>query len=257
MDSVSLYSCGEAPIILAHRGGGLEYPENSRTAFEAMRDDGFRYIETDAQATSDGVAVIFHDPHLERTSDGSGEIAAQTWEQISNVRTNDGSRIMRVDEVLRDFPETVFNIDIKSENALGPVLNAIEQAGAQDRVCLASFNSARLKRVRQAMPSVATSIGNGEAARLYMRAQLPRPVRSLLPDFGVKYGGSVQAAQLPLTFRGIFVITPKLIKAAHESGLAVHAWTVNDIETASRLIDWGVDGIVTDRPQAMRQELQS
>lgn len=251
----SIYSHGETPILLAHRGGGLEYSENSRTAFEAMRDAGFRYIETDAQVTSDGVAVIFHDPDLDRTSDGSGVISEQTWEQICNVRTHDGSRIMRVDEVLRDFPETIFNIDIKTENALEPVLAAIEDAGAQERVCLASFNSARLKRARFAMPNVATSIGNAEAARLYMRAQLPRPVRSLLPAFGAKYGGSVQAAQLPLTFKGIFIMTPRLVRAAHESGLAVHAWTVNDVETASRLIDWGVDGIVTDRPQALRQEL--
>lgn len=253
---MSLYPCGEAPIILAHRGGSLEYPENSRTAFEAMQDAGFRYIETDAQVTSDGVAVIFHDPHLERTSDGTGELSSYTWEQLQQMRVGDGRPLMRVDEALRDFPETIFNIDIKAEGALEPVLNAIEQTGAQGRVCLASFNSARLKRARQAMPSVATSIGNAEAVGLYMRAQLPRLVRSLLPAFGAKYGGSVQAAQLPLTFKGIFVITPKLIKAAHESGLAVHAWTVNDVETASRLIDWGIDGIVTDCPQAMRQELQ-
>lgn len=252
---MSLYSCDGSPIILAHRGGSLEYPENSRTAFEAMRDKGFRYVETDAQATSDGVAVIFHDPHLERTSDGFGAISEQTWEQIRDVRTDDGSRIMRVDEALHDFPEMIFNIDVKAEGALEPVLAAIERTGAHERVCLASFNSARLKRARQAMPSVATSIGNAEAARLFLHAQLPRPVRSLFPAFGAKYGGSVQAAQLPLTFKGIFVITPKLIKAAHESGLAVHAWTVNDVETASRLIDWGIDGIVTDRPNFMRQEL--
>ena len=252
---MSLYPCGDTPIILAHRGGGLEHPENSRTAFEAMRDGGFRYIETDAQVTSDGVAVIFHDPHLERTTDGSGEIAAHTWEQLQEVSAGDGRPLMRVDEVLRDFPETVFNIDIKTEEALEPVLAAIEAAGACGRVCLASFDSARLKRARQALPNVATSIGNAEAVRLFLRAQVPRPVRSLLPAFGAKYGGSVQAAQLPLTFKGIFVITPRLIKAAHESDLAVHAWTVNDIETASRLIGWGVDGIVTDRPAFMRQEL--
>lgn len=250
-----MYATDKPPIILAHRGGGLEYPENSRTAFEAMRDEGFHYIETDAQVTADGVAVIFHDPVLERTSDGSGEITAHTWEQLQEVSAGDGRPLMRVDEVLRDFPEMIFNIDIKTEDALEPVLATIEETRAHERVCLASFDSGRLKRVRRALPNVATSIGNAEAVRLFMRAQLPRPVRSLLPAFGAKYGGNIQAAQLPLTFKGIFVITPRLIQAAHESGLAVHAWTVNDIETASRLIDWGVDGIVTDRPQAMRQEL--
>lgn len=255
MDVIPLYSYNKSPIILAHRGGGLEYPENSRTAFEAIREAGFRYIETDAQATCDDVAVIFHDPYLERASDGSGDIAEQTWEQISTVHTHDGKRIMRLDEVLRDFPEMIFNIDIKSDNALEPVLDAIEQTGAHERVCLASFSMRRLRQVRRVMPTVATSIGNAEAVRLYMRAQLPRPVRSLLPAFAVKYGGSVQAAQLPPTFKGIFVITPKLIRAAHESGLAVHAWTINDIEEAARLLEWGVDGIVTDRPHAMREEL--
>ncbi|MBR6458861.1 MAG: glycerophosphodiester phosphodiesterase [Actinomycetaceae bacterium] len=255
MDSMPLYPCGTAPIILAHRGGALEHPENSRAAFEAMCDGGFCYIETDAQVTSDGVAVIFHDPVLERTSDGAGMISEQTWEQLQEVCAGDGRPLMRVDEVLRDFPEMIFNIDIKTEGALGPVLAAIEAAKAHERVCLASFDSARLKRARLAMPTVPTSIGNAEAVRLFTRAQLPRPVRSLLPAFGAKYGGSVQAAQLPLTFKGIFVITPRLIRAAHESGLAVHAWTVNDVETAARLIDWGVDGIVTDRPAFMRQEL--
>ncbi|MBR5951290.1 MAG: glycerophosphodiester phosphodiesterase [Actinomycetaceae bacterium] len=246
-----LYSPQKPPIILAHRGGGLEYPENSRTAFKQMSDAGFRYVETDAQVTRDNVAVFFHDPHLDRTSDASGLIRDYTWDELQKVRVGDGQSIMRVDEVLAEFPDMVFNIDLKGDESVEPVLGAIEKTGAYERVCLASFSENRLRRARKYMPKVATSAGIGQIVAMRGFSVLPRALYTRL--FTKK--ASMQAVQVPMSSHGIPVVTPRFIDFAHDNELAVHVWTINDVETAARLLEWGVDGIVTDRPNFMRQEL--
>ncbi|WP_240611244.1 MULTISPECIES: glycerophosphodiester phosphodiesterase family protein [unclassified Actinobaculum] len=250
-----IYRPDGIPLILAHRGGANEHPENSAQAFEAARAAGFRHIETDAHVTRDDVAVLCHDPELDRTAGGSGEISAYRWNELSRLRDASGGRMMRVDEVLDTFPEMIFNIDAKTDAVTDPLISAIRRTGAEARVCLASFNERRLKRIRRALPQVATSLGVGQIARYVGVAHLPAALRRQFVRFLTGPQQGVQAAQVPLHYRGVAVLTPALVETAHTRGVAVHAWTINDIDTAARLLSYGVDGIITDEPSAMRDQL--
>ena len=250
-----LYSVGE-PVILAHRGGAVDYAENSPEAFAAMRDLGFRYIETDARATSDGVAVLCHDETLDRTTDSKGPISARTWRELQQVRGKDGNGILRVDEALKAYPDVVFNIDAKSDRVVVPLARAIRVGDARDRVCVASFSERRLRRLRGFLPGVASSLGAGSVARIAAAARTFGPVRSRLLASVPGPGDGVQAAQVPLRARGVLVLTQGFLKAAHSRGIAVHVWTIDDVAAATRLLDMGVDGIVTDVPALTRDALR-
>ncbi|MCF2706640.1 glycerophosphodiester phosphodiesterase [Arcanobacterium haemolyticum] len=257
IDSTRIYTTTNTPLVIAHRGGGNEYPENSLAAFTAMKNAGFRYIETDCQATKDGVAVLSHDPALERTTDAHGSISDYTWAELAHVRDHSGNPLMRVDDVLDAFSDLVFNIDAKAYSAAEPLVEALRRTNATARVCVSSFNERRLRRIRAVLPEVTTSLGVSAIARLMLASQLSGSLRAAAlrlvpgPDIGV------EAAQVPLRSYGVPVLTPALVAAAHDRGLAVHAWTVNDVDTARELVEWGVDGIITDEPNAMREALGS
>lgn len=250
-----LYECGGEPLVIAHRGGN-EQPENSIAAFKAMRDSGFSYIETDARATSDGVAVICHDPFLDRTTDGTGSISSYTWRELSKVRDLSGNRILRVDEVLDSFPDLHFNIDSKTDAVVAPLIEAVRETLSQSRVCLASFSEKRLRKIRRALPGVATSLGVSAVARLVAATATPTVIaRKLVRSIpGPEQG--VQVVQIPLVSRGVPVLTQPLVEHAHSRGIAVHAWTINDLAEVDRLISWGVDGFITDEPTAVRAHLR-
>ena len=250
--SVRLYPIG-APIILAHRGGARECPENSSEAFATMRDRGFRYLETDARATLDGVAVLSHDAILDRTTDATGKIGHYTWRELSKVRGHDGSpAVMRVSEALEQCPDVVFNIDAKSDAVAAPLARAIVDARAHARVCVASFSERRLRRMRARLPETASSLGVGAIARITAasRAKEGAARRRLLA--GVP---RAHVAQVPLSFRGVRVLTKEFVSVAHELGIAVHAWTIDELDVAAGLLAMGVDGIITDIPTAMYEGL--
>ncbi|MDO4887496.1 MAG: glycerophosphodiester phosphodiesterase family protein [Actinomycetaceae bacterium] len=249
-----LYSIGQ-PVILAHRGGGREQPENSIDAFIAVRDAGFGHVETDVHATSDGIAVFFHDDRLDRTTDGKGRVSSYTWRELQRVRDTSGNRIVRVDEALDACPGLVFNIDAKSNGAVEPLVRAVRSTSAGQRVCIASFSERRLRCLRSLMPAVASSLGTGAVARIVAASRLPaRPRQRVMASVPGPERG-VQAVQVPLRSAGLPVLTPGFVEAAHARGLAVHAWTIDDVELAERLMGMGVDGIVTDVPTAMREHL--
>ena len=248
-----LYPIG-APIVVAHRGGAGECPENTAEAFLTMGERGFRYLETDARATLDGVAVLSHDATLDRTVGAGGKVRGYTWRELARVRGADGGpAAMRVDEALERHPDAVFNIDAKSDDVAAPLARAIREAGAQSRVCVASFSERRLRRLRGELPGAASSLGIGAIARIVAasRARTGAARRRLLkglPD--------AQVAQVPLSFRGVPVLTERFVASAHEAGIAVHAWTIDDVAAAARLLDMGVDGIITDVPTAMYEGLR-
>lgn len=248
-----LYPIG-APIVVAHRGGAGECPENTAEAFLTMGERGFRYLETDARATLDGVAVLSHDATLDRTVGAGGKVGGYTWRELARVRGADGGpAVMRVDEAFEKYPDAVFNIDAKSDGVAAPLVRAIREAGAQGRVCVASFSERRLRRMRDELPGTASSLGIGAVARIVAASRVRKGAARLRLLKGLP---KAQVVQVPLSFRGVPVLTEGFVASAHEAGIAVHAWTIDDVDVAARLLDMGVDGIITDVPTAMYEGLR-
>lgn len=230
------------PVALAHRGGAGEAVENSVTAFQNAHDLGYRWIETDVRASRDGVAFVFHDERLERTSDATGPIAARTAAELAGIRLGDGNAPMTLTEALSRWPDLRFNVDVKSPDGIGPFLRTIADTDAWHRVCAASFSTRRLRRLRVlAGARLATSMGGTEAAAL-VGGRVPR--------------SEACAAQLPRAFRGRPVVTRRLIERAHAAGIAVQVWVVDDAGEMHRLLDLGADGLITDRPTLLRTVLE-
>jgi glycerophosphoryl diester phosphodiesterase len=235
------FLAGAHPLALAHRGGAGESVENSPTAFQHAVDLGYRWIETDVRATIDGHALVFHDAAMDRTTDASGAVCALPLAEIRSARMADGQAPLTLAEALQRWPEVHFNVDVKSNDAVAPFLRAVADAEAWDRVCAAAFSTARLTTLRrQAGPRLATSMGPSEVTRLVLGA----------PDHS-----PACAAQVPHRARGIPVVTRRLVQRAHRRGVQVHVWTINDPVEMASLLDLGVDGLVTDRPSALREVL--
>lgn len=268
-----VYQISETPLVIAHRGGGNEQPENSFEAFQAMYDAGFRYFESDVHATADGVAVIMHDPSLDRTTDGSGLVVEHTWAEIEQVRDASGHHPPRLDTVLDAFPDVTFNLDAKEDTAVDPLITTLQRTGATNRVCLASFSQKRIDRMRTLLPQAAYSLGTSAIAGLVAASKTRAALR------WARHGGRVlglprnmegiQAVQVPVSFPlpgfsmlpgspgvKIRVVTPRFVELAHAYGLAVHVWTVNSYPQAEWLVDMGVDGIITDEPTMISRRLR-
>ncbi|WP_418605690.1 glycerophosphodiester phosphodiesterase [Georgenia sp. SUBG003] len=253
---MSAYLDGPGPIALAHRGGGLEVPENSRAAVEHTVALGLGYLETDVHATSDGVVVLSHDPTVDRVTDGTGAVGEMTWARLSRLPDRSGERLLRLDELLGDFPGLRVNIDAKNDAVVAPLVETVRRSGAADRVCLASFSDARLARLRSALgPGVATSLGRRDIVRLAAASRLPGPARRwALRRLPGPAEGAV-CTQVPVSHRGVPVVTPRFVAAAHRHGLAVHVWTIDEPAQMHALLDLGVDGLVSDRPRVLRDVL--
>lgn len=236
-------------IAMAHRGGGAEAPENSRAAFRRAVDLGYRWIETDVRATSDGVLVICHDATLDRTTDLRGPVASMPWAQVSGARVGGVDPVMALADVVAEFPATCFNLDLKSDDAVEPFLALVaEVPEVLDRVCVGSFSDARLARLRDALgPRLATSAGPREVVRLVARRR-GAPAR-FVPQAPV-------AAQVPERMGIARVVDAGFVRRCHAHGVQVHVWTVDDEPAMHRLLDLGVDGLITDRPSLLRDVLE-
>lgn len=241
------------PIPLAHRGFDRQGLENSMTAFQAAVDLGFRYLETDVHATSDGVLVAFHDESLDRVTDGAGTITRMPWSQVSRARIGGTEPIPRLEVMLDTWPDARFNIDIKSASAIGPLVRVIERARAHDRVCVTSFSDTRRRQaLRRLTRPVVTSGGQVVTAAFRAAAQAGVRSRRSLVERAM---GDADGLQVPVRFRGVPVVTEATVAAAHSAGKFVHVWTVNDPAEMHRLLDLGVDGLVSDRADLLRQVL--
>lgn len=236
----------DGPIAFAHRGGGLEAPENSIGAFARAIDMGYRYIETDVQVTADGRLVVFHDDGLDALTDGEGRVADLPWSVVAQARVGGKEPIPVLDDVLERWPALHLNIDPKSDAAAAALAVALRRHSALHRVCVGSFSGQRLQRLRRDLgPDLCSSAGPWDVTRV-MLAGFGLPVGTLQAD----------CLQVPVTRHGIPVVTPRLIRAAHARGLPVHVWTVDDRAEMARLLDMGVDGLITDRPGLLRQVMQ-
>ncbi|WP_369388020.1 glycerophosphodiester phosphodiesterase [Streptomyces sp. CG1] len=235
------------PIAFAHRGGAADGIENTVAQFRRAVDMGYRYIETDVHATADGRLVAFHDSSLDRVTDGAGRIADLPWEDVRHARVGGREPVPLFEELLETFPEVRWNVDIKAEPALRPLLDLIERTEAWDRVCVGSFSEARVLRAqRLAGPRLATSFGTRGVLSLRLRSWgLPAAVRR-----------SAVAAQVPEAQSGVPVVDQRFVRAAHAYGLQVHVWTINEPERMHRLLDLGVDGIMTDHIDTLRKVME-
>ena len=236
------------PIALAHRGWSNAGLENSMAAFAAAVELGYGYVETDVHATRDGVAVAFHDTTLDRVTDGSGAVASLDWSTVRRARIGGVEPVPRLEDLLGAWPDLRVNIDVKAASAIGPTVDVIERTGAHDRVCIASFSDARRRAVvRRLSRPVATSAGNGTVAAFLVGARSGAVSRRVLR--------TVDCLQVPERSGRVRVITRATVEAAHAVGVQVHVWTVNDADAMHRLLDLGVDGLVSDRSDVLRDVL--
>ncbi|MCX5337871.1 glycerophosphodiester phosphodiesterase [Streptomyces sp. NBC_00140] len=235
------------PIPFAHRGGAADGLENTLLQFQRAIETGYRYLETDVHATADGKLVAFHDSTLDRMTDGAGRITDLPWADVRHARVAGKEPVPLFEELLETFPAARWNVDVKDEPALHPLLELIERTGTWDRICVGSFSEARVVRAqRLAGPRLATSYGTRGVLNLRLRSWgVPAALR-----------GSAVAAQVPEAQNGIQVVDHRFVRTAHARGLQVHVWTINDPDAMHRLLDLGVDGIMTDHIDTLRKVME-
>ena len=210
-------------------------------AFRHAVDLGYTYLETDVHATSDGVLVAFHDPDLSRTCDRSGLISELTWSEVSAARVDGREPIPLFEDLVQEFPDARFNIGCKADSAVDGLIASLRRLDCLDRVCLGSFSDSRLRRLRREFgDALCSSFGPQQIAALRFAGRVP-------------WGG--QIAQVPVTMRNITIVNERTIERAHRRGLHVHVWTIDDADEMRRLLDLGVDGVMTDRPQILKDVL--
>jgi glycerophosphoryl diester phosphodiesterase len=231
------------PLPFAHRGGASDVPENTMEAFEYAVDLGYRYLETDVQVTADGVLAAFHDNDLQRTTGRSGKISELPWSEVSKALVDGKAPIPLLEDLLGTWPEVRINIDCKSDAAVDALVATLRRTNALPRVCVGAFSDSRLRRLRKEIGAdLCTSLGPLEVARL---------------RFGLLRHCSALAAQVPVKQGPLTIVNRSFVDRAHRAGLHVHVWTIDDAPEMERLLDLGVDGIMTDRPIVLRQVLES
>jgi glycerophosphoryl diester phosphodiesterase len=240
----------DGPIAFAHRGGAADGLENSMAAFQRAVDLGYRYLETDVHATADGVLLAFHDDTLDRVTDRTGRVARLPWETVGRARIGGVEPIPLLEDLLGSWPDIRVNVDVKHRSAVAPLARTLERTGAVDRVCVASFASSRLAAARAAVgPQLCTALATRGVARL--RAAAVHPAAHRLAPRGIP------CAQVPDRVGRLQVVTPGLVGAAHARGQQVHVWTVDEAADMRRLLDLGVDGLMTDQLVTLRDVLRS
>ncbi len=252
------------PLVIAHQGGDGLWPGNTLFAFQNAVDLGVDVLEMDLHITSDGVLVLIHDETIDRTTNGSGEVEAMTLNELKQFDagydwSNDGGAtfpfrgqgitIPTLEEAFTAFPGKRMVIEIKKSNAsmIEPFCNMIRAYNMQEKIIVASFYDDKIKAFRETCPEVATSSAKNETTAFVLLSKV------FLTGF---YSPQFYSLQVPEESSGITVMTESFIRAAHERNLAVEPWTINDEETMRKFIEWGVDGIMTDRPDIMIEILK-
>lgn len=243
---------------IAHRGSRLLWPENTAVAFQGAAGFGYTRFETDVRVTADGVLVCYHDPVLSRTTNGHGFVARTTFDEIRRLdagyrhRLDDGFPyrgqgivVPTFAEMATMFPEAGWVVDLKAEGTEEPLAGVIEEFGLADRVIVGSFSDERVERFRRLTAGrVATSTPTNETLRAVIAASVPRLNRAALGVFHQ----TTCALQVPATWFGVPIVSAALVALAHSAGRLVHVWTVNGLDESTALVELGVDGLITDRP---------
>jgi glycerophosphoryl diester phosphodiesterase len=244
---------GERLTVFAHRGGAALAPENTAAAFAQAAAMGAHGCELDVRLSRDGEVVVIHDATLERTTDASGPVSALSAAELARVDAGfhfgagaghpwrgRGEGVPRLADVLAAHPDLPFIIELKGDDpALARAATAVvRDRRALDRVCFGGFSDATLAAARAAAPAACTSGATEE-----IRNALYRSYFWMSPG-RVAY----QAFQVPETSNGTRIVSRRFVRAARRAGLVVHVWTVNAPDDIARLKAWGVDGVITDRP---------
>lgn len=246
------------PIAIAHRGSRILWPENTMEAFSEAVALGYRHMETDLHLTADGVLVCIHDHTVDRTTDGSGPVSGFDYDGLSSLDAGfrhggtighpfrgRGIAVPTLEEVVLTFSDVSFVVDLKTDELVSPLVDLIDRLGLHDRLIVGSFSDTRLSEFRAASGNrVATSTGATSSRAWLFASRMRRGVT-----------GEALALQLPRTTRGVRVVDRRLIDAAHSRGLQVHVWTVNHPGEMIELLDMGVDGLITDRPDLLKEVL--
>ena len=232
------------PIAFAHRGGTSAAPENTLRAFSDAVSLGYRYVETDVHATSDGKLVAFHDNDLQRTCGKPWKIEETDWSTLTSARISGTDPIPLLEDLLETWPELRINIDCKSDAAMQPLIDTIRRTKCLDRICVGSFSDKRLRHIRAEFGSgLCTSMGPQELVRRVIGSTSGLPL---------KPSRHALIAQVPVRQGPIPVVTSKSISRAHRLGIQVHVWTIDDPLRIGQLLDMGVDGIMSDDTRALK-----
>jgi glycerophosphoryl diester phosphodiesterase len=249
------------PIVIGHRGSSGEAPENTLPAFARALEQGAAVLETDVHATRDGLVVVYHDDRVERTTDGSGAIAELDFEALRALDAGHrfspdggrsfpfrgrGLRIATLAEAFEAFPGARFNVEVKRDDPalIEGTLRAVAEAGREKLTLLTSAHDGAIARLRRRLREIGLSPAIGASAGDvigYVRAAVA----------GTEPPEGPMALQIPTEFAGRPLVTRALVDFAHARDVQVHVWTVNDPAEMQRLLDLGVDGIVTDYPARM------
>lgn len=241
------------PLVFAHRGGCALGPENTIAAFDRGVAAGAHGLELDVRLSADGIAVVHHDPTLDRTTNASGPVAARTAAELASVDAaghfrgeagfplrGQGIGVPTLLEVLRRYPDQRIIVEMKDDlAALGEaVARDVRSADAVERVCAAGFGRIAIRAARLALPEVATGAHRAEVRAALYRSWAAFPVRR------AEYRGY----QVPEAAGRLRIVSPRFVRHAHDAGLKVQVWTVDREDDMARLLGWGVDALISNRP---------
>lgn len=244
-------SLPKAPVVVAHRGSRYLWPENTMVAFEGAVAAGATHIETDLRMTSDGVVMCLHDAMVDRTTNGSGPVAAKTYRELSNLdagyghrgldgytHRDTGVRVPSLSELASCFPDVELVLDIKSASVLPGLLGVFAAHDLYDRTVVGSFRDRWLDDLhRMSGGRIRTSTGTRRTRDWIIASRSGRRPASTASFLAV-----------PTHFRGVTVVDDRLVSSARSHGVPVYVWTVNRPEEMRRLAGIGVEGLITDRP---------
>ena len=241
------------PLVFAHRGGCAIGPENTLVAFDLGMQAGADGLELDVHLSSDGVPIVHHDATLDRTTSASGPLASRTAADLARIDAgwrfvgrgdfpfrHQGIGIPSLGDVLRRYPDVPVIIEMKVDSReMGEaVAQDVRTAGAADRVCVASFGARSAAAARAALPEMACSASRPEARLAVYRSLARWPVRR------PRYGGYLVPERASL----LRIVSQRFIQHAHDTEVKVQVWTVDEEADMRRLLAWGVDGLISNRP---------
>jgi glycerophosphoryl diester phosphodiesterase len=246
-------------LVFAHRGGGGLFPENTLLAFEDSAKLGVDFLELDVHSTNDGTLVVMHDAQVNRTTDGHGNIKEMSLENLKKLDAGfqfspDGGQtfpfrgkkitVPTLAEIFDSLPEMKFNIEPKQQtpSIIKPLCSLIRARKMEDKIIVGSFHQAVIDEFRAECPEVATSASPSEVTKFLALSKT---------GLSESYNPPMQALQIPENLGQLSVVTKEFVENAHRKNLQVHVWTVNETADMERLINVGVDGIMTDYPDKL------